>query len=118
MIPSSFLTCGRRDLNPHARNEHKILSLARLPVPTLPRGVISRATKIILSFKHTSVNTFENNKNIQNIQYFCPQSYIATRNSSCFCLLCKLTIANMNRPTLRLVKKLTRLFDLSERVKV
>ncbi|WP_343019259.1 hypothetical protein, partial [Blautia obeum] len=24
------------DLNPHERNAHKILSLARLPVPTLP----------------------------------------------------------------------------------
>ena len=32
-----FNQCGRRDLNPHARNEHKILSLARLPVPTLPQ---------------------------------------------------------------------------------
>ena len=29
--------CGRRDLNPYASNMHKILSLARLPVPTLPR---------------------------------------------------------------------------------
>ena len=27
---------GRWDLNPHERNAHKILSLARLPVPTLP----------------------------------------------------------------------------------
>ena len=30
--------CGRWDLNPHARNEHKILSLARLPIPTLPHS--------------------------------------------------------------------------------
>ena len=29
-------SCGRWDLNPHERNAHKILSLARLPVPTLP----------------------------------------------------------------------------------
>ena len=29
--------CGRWDLNPHDCNSHKILSLARLPVPTLPR---------------------------------------------------------------------------------
>ena len=29
--------CGRWDLNPHERNAHKILSLARLPVPTLPQ---------------------------------------------------------------------------------
>ena len=28
--------CGRWDLNPHERIAHKILSLARLPVPTLP----------------------------------------------------------------------------------
>ena len=33
---SSFFKCGRWDLNPHERNAHKILSLARLPVPTLP----------------------------------------------------------------------------------
>ena len=32
----SFLSCGRWDLNPHERIAHKILSLARLPVPTLP----------------------------------------------------------------------------------
>ena len=31
-----FIQCGRRDLNPYASNMHKILSLARLPVPTLP----------------------------------------------------------------------------------
>ena len=29
--------CGRWDLNPHKRIAYKILSLARLPVPTLPR---------------------------------------------------------------------------------
>ena len=34
--PESFDFCGRWDLNPHERNAHKILSLARLPVPTLP----------------------------------------------------------------------------------
>ena len=31
--------CGRWDLNPHKRNAYKILSLARLPVPTLPHTV-------------------------------------------------------------------------------
>ena len=36
--------CGRWDLNPHVRNEHKILSLARLPIPTLPRINHSLAT--------------------------------------------------------------------------
>ncbi len=29
-------SCGRRDLNPHERNAHKNLNLARLPIPTLP----------------------------------------------------------------------------------
>ena len=33
--------CGRWDLNPHGANAHKILSLARLPVPTLPHDRIS-----------------------------------------------------------------------------
>ena len=32
--------CGRWDLNPHDRIDHKILSLARLPVPTLPHSEI------------------------------------------------------------------------------
>ena len=40
MIPNMesylFIICGRWDLNPHDRIDHKILSLARLPVPTLP----------------------------------------------------------------------------------
>ncbi len=34
-IDTVFL-CGRRDLNPHERNAHKNLNLARLPIPTLP----------------------------------------------------------------------------------
>ena len=41
-IHSSVLkSCGRWDLNPHKRNAYKILSLARLPVPTLPHDRIS-----------------------------------------------------------------------------
>ena len=36
ILKVSFSHCGRWDLNPHERNAHKILSLARLPVPTLP----------------------------------------------------------------------------------
>ena len=41
-------------MNPHDRNDHKILSLARLPVPTLPHIVcsamrLSYNTKLILS---------------------------------------------------------------------
>ena len=37
-----FVLCGRWDLNPHERNAHKILSLARLPVPTLPHILFRR----------------------------------------------------------------------------
>ena len=37
----SFVQCGRWDLNPHKRNAYKILSLARLPVPTLPHVTCS-----------------------------------------------------------------------------
>ncbi len=36
LVNTRVLLCGRWDLNPHDRNDHKILSLARLPVPTLP----------------------------------------------------------------------------------
>ena len=35
-LSANFKLCGRWDLNPHKRNAYKILSLARLPVPTLP----------------------------------------------------------------------------------
>ena len=41
--------CGRWDLNPHDCNSHKILSLARLPVPTLPH--------LVLCFKHKTYHT-------------------------------------------------------------
>ena len=51
MIPNMesylFIICGRWDLNPHKRNAYKILSLARLPVPTLPHSsLLSREDKI------------------------------------------------------------------------
>ena len=36
-------SCGRWDLNPHDCNSHKILSLARLPIPTLPQKKIFRS---------------------------------------------------------------------------
>ena len=36
-----IINCGRWDLNPHDRIDHKILSLARLPVPTLPHFVVN-----------------------------------------------------------------------------
>ena len=45
---SSFFKCGRWDLNPHERNAHKILSLARLPVPTLPLDSRHKWYNIIL----------------------------------------------------------------------
>ena len=41
--------CGRWDLNPHERNAHKILSLARLPVPTLPLTT-SKSWNTVLSW--------------------------------------------------------------------
>ena len=56
MIPNMesylFIICGRWDLNPHKRNAYKILSLARLPVPTLPHifdflSLVSRDFDII-----------------------------------------------------------------------
>ena len=57
MVCRSFLLlsnkkCGRWDLNPHKRNAYKILSLARLPVPTLPHifdflSLVSRDFDII-----------------------------------------------------------------------
>ena len=37
--------CGRWDLNPHDCNSHKILSLARLPVPTLPHVTVFRPSE-------------------------------------------------------------------------
>ncbi len=47
-----IVQCGRWDLNPHDCNNHKILSLARLPVPTLPHifdflSLVSRDFDII-----------------------------------------------------------------------
>ncbi len=42
-----FNYCGRWDLNPHERNAHKILSLARLPVPTLPHFLRHKRYNII-----------------------------------------------------------------------
>ncbi len=46
--------CGRWDLNPHERIAHKILSLARLPVPTLPHialDIFSRQGRMFLDIK-------------------------------------------------------------------
>ena len=40
-------SCGRWDLNPHERIAHKILSLARLPVPTLPPVTFRDANDIL-----------------------------------------------------------------------
>ena len=40
-----YLKCGRWDLNPHDCNSHKILSLARLPVPTLPQSLSYRLSE-------------------------------------------------------------------------
>ena len=65
--------CGRWDLNPHKRNAYKILSLARLPVPTLPHLLYNRRCRyvtyvtrdlIILTLTLIKINTF--------LQLFCP----------------------------------------------
>ncbi len=53
---ASINQCGRWDLNPHARNEHKILSLARLPVPTLPQTASSLDAKMIIAKRIAVVN--------------------------------------------------------------
>ena len=39
------IQCGRWDLNPHKHNAYKILSLARLPVPTLPQATLYRPSE-------------------------------------------------------------------------
>ena len=65
-IHSSVLkSCGRWDLNPHKRNAYKILSLARLPVPTLPhiaflirKSFFSVATDISIAKGNMIVNRF------------------------------------------------------------
>ena len=74
--------CGRWDLNPHERNAHKILSLARLPVPTLPLTT-SKSWNTVLSWsilfrfldarhsiseKNNLVNTFSK----KTLIIFCP----------------------------------------------
>ena len=56
-------SCGRWDLNPHERNAHKILSLARLPVPTLPHTAFLGnncflAIDINITKGNVKVNTF------------------------------------------------------------
>lgn len=57
---SSFFKCGRWDLNPHERNAHKILSLARLPVPTLPhmsdQELLSSHNSLIITKNKSVVN--------------------------------------------------------------
>ena len=65
-VPSQIqdsLSCGRWDLNPHKRNAYKILSLARLPVPTLPHTAFLGnnyflAIDINITKGNVKVNTF------------------------------------------------------------
>ena len=57
-VSELFTYCGRRDLNPHDRNDHKILSLARLPVPTLPHSHVSQHARSIVASGKTNVNKF------------------------------------------------------------
>ena len=49
--------CGRWDLNPHKRNAYKILSLARLPVPTLPHIAFHR-DKNLYAIRYEIVTTY------------------------------------------------------------
>ena len=55
---SKSFSCGRRDLNPYAKTMHKILSLARLPIPTLPLGQLSPTKNIILQISAKVNNIF------------------------------------------------------------
>ena len=57
LITQSPFSCGRRDLNPYAKTMHKILSLARLPIPTLPRDQLS-LTGIRIHHVAKKVNSF------------------------------------------------------------
>ena len=68
--------CGRWDLNPHKRNAYKILSLARLPVPTLPhiaflleKSYFLAATDISITKGYMNVNTFFE-KNLKFSSFF------------------------------------------------
>ena len=45
-------------LEPTRHECHKILSLARLPVPTLPRTGLSNRPKIIILYPFSKVNTY------------------------------------------------------------
>ena len=48
-------------MNPHERNAHKILSLARLPVPTLPHIAFRRDQKSLRDqiFNRTEIDLYE-----------------------------------------------------------
>ena len=48
--------CGRWDLNPHERIAHKILSLARLPVPTLPHACTALCSVLQEVYYHLGTN--------------------------------------------------------------
>ena len=60
MIPNMesylFIICGRWDLNPHKRNAYKILSLARLPVPTLPHACTALCSVLQEVYYHLGTN--------------------------------------------------------------
>lgn len=54
-----LISCGRWDLNPHGCNSHKILSLARLPIPTLPQRnyfLLSFVQFVVLNRTNNSIS--------------------------------------------------------------
>ena len=53
------IQCGRWDLNPHKHNAYKILSLARLQVPTLPQVTLYRPSEDYITIsKHKCQQLF------------------------------------------------------------
>ena len=59
IMNSAFCRCGRWDLNPHDRIDHKILSLARLPIPTLPQMLLLSATNNMILLFLQNVNILD-----------------------------------------------------------
>ena len=64
--PRAF-RCGRWDLNPHDRIDHKILSLARLPIPTLPRNIDYNSKEFFICQQKKTKKFKKNKINEKNI---------------------------------------------------
>ena len=74
LILLSNKKCGRWDLNPHKRNAYKILSLARLPVPTLPHiafvGFLYSPSRHLILYQMKCIMSTPFIKKIKKFQYF------------------------------------------------